>query len=239
MPSTPGHPDPAEPGVGAPLFSTWSVGTPERQQAAAQAIEATWRGRPWPDANLVSYGVYAADDGDTLMHYSQWREAADYFAFFASHRQERNDSIDQAVPGIKRLGLSQYRLYRSHVPDPDRRAVRAPGLIVTVDGRFDPAAAHRRTEWVDTVVDTLTADRENHRELLGAHFHLLVDGARHLSSAADRVFNYAEWTSEEAYDQAMAAHSGPADWQRVADFPGFRGSEITRYRLLLHLHPQG
>ncbi|KUJ64395.1 hypothetical protein ACZ90_57545 [Streptomyces albus subsp. albus] len=239
MPIATGYPDPTEPGVGAALFSTWSVGGAERQRATAQAIEATWRGRPWPDENLLSYSVYAADDGDILLHHSQWRSEEAYFAFVANHRQERNSSIDDAVPGIKRLGLSAYRLHRSHIPDPDRRATQPPGLIVTVDARFAPVP-DRRTGWVDTVVDVLAADPHRHRELLGAHFHLLVDGARHLASAADRVFNYAEWTSEEAYDEAVAdsPEGGAADWRRVLEFPGFQGSTVTRHRLLLHLDPR-
>lgn len=229
------HPDPARPEAGAPLFSTWRVGTPERQRATAEAIAATWDKRPWPTPDLLSYSVYAADDGDTLMHYSQWTSEEAYFDFFRSHRQERNDEIDSAVPGIERVGLSSYRLYRSHVPDAARRAAEAPGLIVAVDVRFEAGAAGRRTEWVDTVIDALTDEAETHRELLGAHFHLLVDGERHLASAADRVFNYAEWTSEEAYDAAREAHS-PA-WEKVRAFPGFQGAEGKRYRLLRSFTP--
>ncbi|MBH5336953.1 antibiotic biosynthesis monooxygenase [Streptomyces pactum] len=235
--STTAHPDPARPGVGAPMFSTWRVGTPERQRTVADAIAATWEKRPWPAPDLLSYGIYAAADGDTLMHYSQWTSEEAYFAFFHNHRQERNDEIDAAVPGIERVGLSRYRLYRSHVPDPVRRAATEPGLIVTVDIHFDAATAGRRTEWIDTVIGALDEGAEEHRELLGAHFHLLENGAKHLGSAADRVLNYAEWTSEEAYETAQGADR--PGWHRVRDFPGHRQVTGTRYRLLRHLTPRG
>ncbi|MFH8365624.1 antibiotic biosynthesis monooxygenase [Streptomyces sp. NPDC018031] len=230
------HPDPARPGAAAPLFSTWRVGTPERQLATADAIAATWTGRPWPDPNLLSYSVYAADDGDTLMHYSQWTAEQAYFDFARTQRRERVDEIDAAVPGIERLGLNAYRRYRSHVPDAGRRAAEAPGLVVAVDVRFDAGAAGRRTAWIDTAVDALTAEPEIHRGLLGAHFHLLVDGERHLGSAADRVFTYAEWSSAEAYDEARDAPS-PA-WEEVRAFDGFRGATATRYRLLRSFVPR-
>ncbi|WKX74432.1 antibiotic biosynthesis monooxygenase [Streptomyces sp. XD-27] len=233
------HPDPARPDVGAALFSTWSVGTPERQRATVDAIAATWEGRPWPDRNLLSYSVYAGTDGDTLMHYSQWTSEEAYFDFVRNHRQERNDEIDTAVPGIKRVGINSYQLYRSHVPDPARRAAEAPGAIVTVDIRFDAEASGRRREWVDTVIEALTATSSPDCGLLGAHFHLLADGEAHLSSAEDRVFNYAEWTSEEVYDESFAAVAGapsPA-WEKVLEFPGFLGTTVRRYHLLRSFTP--
>jgi hypothetical protein len=54
------------------MVSTWRVGTPERQRSAVDAIARTWQSRPWPDVGLLSYSVLTGEDGDTLLHYSQW-----------------------------------------------------------------------------------------------------------------------------------------------------------------------
>uniref|UniRef100_UPI003718FFF9 hypothetical protein n=1 Tax=Bacillus mobilis TaxID=2026190 RepID=UPI003718FFF9 len=127
LPSSNPLPDLTRPDVGAALFSTWSVGTPERQRAAVDAIAATWDGRPWPAPELLSYNVYAGTDGDTLMHHSQWASEGAYHAFFRTHRQERNDEIDSAVPDLKRLGLSSYRFYRGFQAPPPLADPRTPG----------------------------------------------------------------------------------------------------------------
>ncbi|CAM5725653.1 Antibiotic biosynthesis monooxygenase OS=Streptomyces antimycoticus OX=68175 GN=SSPO_037400 PE=4 SV=1 [Streptomyces antimycoticus] len=114
--------------MSAALFSTWSVGTPQRQRAAVSAIAATWDSRPWPASKLLSYNVYAGTDGDTLMHHSQWASEAAYHAFVRTQRQERNDAIDSAVPDLKRLGLSAYRHYRSfRAPSTPKATLRTPG----------------------------------------------------------------------------------------------------------------
>jgi hypothetical protein len=65
--------------------------------------------------------------------------------------------------------------------------------------------------------------------MIGAHFHAGIAGAQ--------VFNYAEWTSEAAYDEALA--HGPAgvgqtdlpEWRHVRDFPGVTSNTVTRYVL--------
>ncbi|WP_170223174.1 hypothetical protein [Nonomuraea turkmeniaca] len=44
------------------------MGSPQRQEAAAQATAAAWQAPPWPGARLRSYAVLAGDDGDTLLH---------------------------------------------------------------------------------------------------------------------------------------------------------------------------
>ncbi|WP_306322599.1 antibiotic biosynthesis monooxygenase [Streptomyces sp. CC224E] len=59
------------PDAGLAFLSTWDVGDPKRQRAVLDAIAHTWETRPWPHAGLLSYSVYAGDDGATLMHHSQ------------------------------------------------------------------------------------------------------------------------------------------------------------------------
>lgn len=218
------HPDPTDPRVGAPFFSTWRVGTPERQRRTVEAIGRTWERRPWPARDLLGYHVYAGQDGSTLMHYSQWTGEHAYESFVKAHRQERVDEIDTAVPGIERVGLGRYRRYRSR-----ERALgdtRVPDLIVTVRVDFDDE--ERRGEWVDLVVKALDDDPEGHAGLVSAHFHLSTDGGH--------MLNYAEWESAEAYDRALAAPSNEA-WERVRAYPGLKGSVGSRYEHALGLVP--
>ncbi|MET9389364.1 antibiotic biosynthesis monooxygenase [Streptomyces sp. NPDC006624] len=218
------HPDLTDPRIGAPFFSTWRVGSPERQAETVEAIARTWERRPWPANGLLGYHVYAGHDGSTLMHYSQWSGEQAFEAFVKTHRQERVDEIDTAVPGIERVGLGRYRRYRSR-----ERAVgdeRVPGLVVTV--RVDFEAGERRGEWVDLVLKALGDDPEGHAGLVSAHFHLSTDGGH--------VLNYAEWESAEAYDRALAAPSGEA-WERVRTYPGVVGFAGSRYAHVLGLLP--
>jgi quinol monooxygenase YgiN len=220
------HPDLTDPRTGAPFFSTWRVGTPERQQQTVEVIGRTWERRPWPAGDLLGYHVYVGHDGSTLMHHSQWSSEQGYEAFVKTHRQERVDEIDTAVPGIERVGLGRYRRYRSR-----ERAVgdvRVPGLIVTVRIDFEEGAGDRREEWVDLVLKALGDDPEGHDGLISAHFHLSTDGGH--------VLNYAEWESDQAYDQALAA-PGTDAWERVRTYPGVQGVSGSRYRHALGLVP--
>ncbi|MFI7137727.1 antibiotic biosynthesis monooxygenase [Streptomyces massasporeus] len=221
------HPDLTDPRVDAPFFSTWRVGTPERQRLTVEAVGRTWERRPWPARDLLGYHVYAGLDGSTLMHHSQWTGEHAYESFVKVHRQERVDEIDTAVPGIERVGLGRYRRYRRYRSR--ERAVgdaRVPGLIVTV--RVDFEAEERREEWVDLVVKALGDDPEGHAGLVSAHFHVSTDGAH--------VLNYAEWESAEAYDRVLAAPSSAA-WERVRTYPGVKGRTGSRYQHALGLIP--
>ncbi|MEU1937243.1 antibiotic biosynthesis monooxygenase [Streptomyces coeruleorubidus] len=225
-PRTEQHPDLTDTRVGAPFFSTWRVGTPERQRQTVEAIGRTWERRPWPTGDLLGYHVYVGHDGSTLMHYSQWSSEQAYEAFVKTHRQERVDEIDTAVPGIERVGIGRYRRYgglERAVGD-----VREPGVIVTVRVDFEEGAGERREEWVDLVLKALGADPEGNAGLISAHFHLSADGGH--------VLNYAEWESDQAYDEALAA-PGTDTWERVRTYPGVKGSSGSRYRHALGLVP--
>ncbi|MEU0243744.1 antibiotic biosynthesis monooxygenase [Streptomyces sp. NPDC006235] len=219
-------PDLTDPRIGAPFFSTWRVGTPERQQQTVEAIARTWERRPWPAGDLLGYHVYAGHDGSTLMHHSQWSHEQAYEAFVKTHRQERVDEIDTAVPGIERVGLGRYRRCRSR--ERNVGDVRTPGLIVTVRIDFEEAAGERREEWVDLVLKALADDPEGDAGLISAHFHLSTDGGH--------VLNYAEWESDQAYDMSLAA-PGTDTWERVRTYPGVQGVSGSRYRHALGLIP--
>ncbi|MFE0674952.1 hypothetical protein [Streptomyces sp. NPDC058867] len=219
------HPDLTRPETGAPFFSTWRVGSPERQAETVEAVARTWERRPWGSADLLGYHLYAGHDGTTLLHHSQWRSEQGYEAFVKTRRQERNDEIDTAVPGIERVRLDRYRRYRSR----ERAAgdTRVPGLIVTVRIDFEPDAAGRRTDWVDLVLDAL-AGPDADPGLISAHFHLGADGTH--------VLNYAEWENDRAYDEAIGGPESPP-WERVRTYPGVKGFSGSRYRHALGLVP--
>ncbi|MFF8658658.1 antibiotic biosynthesis monooxygenase [Streptomyces huasconensis] len=235
--STGTHPDPARPGAGLTFLSTWGTGTPERQRATLDAIARAWQSRPWPHEGLLSYTVYAGSDGSTLLHRSQWRDEQGYQDFFASAgngRDARNADIDAAVPGIQRLGLAKTRLYRSWTAGADRRTDREPGAVVIVDVRFENADDSPRA-WVDTVLAALDSDPVRDQGLISAHFHVSTDGRQ--------VLNYAEWDSEQAHVDALAAAgdgvgSPTPEWRRVREFPGVTSSgSIARYRFAYNFVP--
>lgn len=222
----PAYPDPTRPDVGAALFSTWDVGTPERQRAAVEAIATTWGERPWPTPELLSYTVYAGTDGRTLLHHSQWTSQEAYESFVRDHRQERNDEIDAAVPGIERVELVRTRLYRGFPPVREGERPE-PGCVVIVNVAFEGPDEARQRAWVDAVCEALATDEGLPPGGIAAHFHLSFDGTR--------VVNYAEWESEQAHIDALRAPgrgvgSTTPQWHRVQNFPGLlSGDDVKRY----------
>ncbi|MFE0370404.1 antibiotic biosynthesis monooxygenase [Streptomyces tendae] len=231
---TDAHPDLARPDALAPFFSTWRVGTPERQRQTVDAIARTWERRPWPAEDLRGYHVYTGHDGSTLLHHSQWASEQAYEAFVKTHRQERVDEIDTAVPGIERLGLGRYRRYRSTRPEGPAAAV-VPGCIVIVEVEFEGSDPDRRHAWVDAVFEALQSEPNPRPGGLSAHFHLSTDGTR--------VLNYAEWESAQAHIDALAAPgdgvgSSTSQWERVQTWPGLKSSTVNRYDHVLGLVPR-
>ncbi|MGA4848130.1 antibiotic biosynthesis monooxygenase [Streptomyces sp. G5(2025)] len=243
--STGTHPDPARPDAGLTFLSTWSTGSPERQRATLDAIARAWQSRPWPHEGLLSYSVYAGSDGSTLLHHSQWRDEQAYQDFFASTgngRDARNADIDAAVPGIERLGLAKTRLYRSWTDGAGRRTDSEPGAVVIVNVHFEntdaspnPQDGNRPRAWVDTVLTALDSDPVRDKGLISAHFHVSTDGGQ--------VLNYAEWESEQAHIDALAAAgdgvgSPTPEWRRVREFPGVAsGGSVARYRFAYNFVP--
>ncbi|GAA4924552.1 antibiotic biosynthesis monooxygenase [Streptomyces coeruleoprunus] len=219
------RPDLTRPGVGLVKVSTWRVGTPERQRAAVDAIARTWQSRPWPVDGLLSYTVHIGSDGDTLLHYTQWRGEEDYRELVRTQRAERNAEIDAAVPGIERVDLRSYELYRSG-SRADAGESRVPGCVVIVDVEFDGPDHKRQQAWVDAVFEALDSEPAPHPGGISGHFHTSLDGTR--------VLNYAEWESARAHEEAMAAPgdgigSPTPQWHRVQHHPGLLRSTVTRY----------
>ncbi len=211
------HPDLTRPDVGAPFFSTWRVGTPERQRETVDAIAATWERQAWPAGGGLGYFVYAGHDGTTLLHHSQWAREQDYEAFLKTQRQARVDEIDTAVPGIERVALDRYRRYRSH----ERAAgdTRVPGLVVTVRIDFEEGAAERRREWVDLVLDALArAAGERPRAHLGP---LPSEPGRHPRPELRRVGEPPSPTRRPSPTRGRAPAAG-AQWELVRTHPAVK-----------------
>lgn len=239
---TDSHPDLADPRVRAPFFSTWRVGTPLRQRKSVEAIAGAWERRPWPADDLLGYHVYTGHDASTLLHYSQWTSEPAYETFVKTHRQERVDEIDTAVPGIERLGLGRYRHYRSGGTPagrdgriPGRIPKRIPGCVVIVDVEFEGPDPDRQRAWVDAVFEALENEPAPHPGGISAHFHLSTDGTR--------VLNYAEWDSARSHLDALAAPgdgigSATALWERVQTWPGLKSTTVSRYDHALGLVPE-
>ncbi|MFH9734314.1 antibiotic biosynthesis monooxygenase [Streptomyces sp. NPDC017260] len=231
---TDAHPELVRPDVQAPFFSTWRVGTPERQRLTVDAIARTWERRPWPAGDLLGYHVYTGHDGSTLLHHSQWASEQAFESFVKAHRQERVDEIDTAVPGIERVGLGRYRRYRSRTRENSGTAP-VPGCVVIVDVEFEGPDPERQRAWVDAVLEALESEPEPPPGGISAHFHLSTDGTR--------VLNYAEWESAQAHTDALAAPgdgvgSGSALWERVRNWPGMTGGGVSRYDHALGLVPR-
>lgn len=229
---TDARPDLTRPGVGAVMVSTWRVGTPVRQRAAVEAIAKTWQSRDWPFDGLLSYTVYTGEDGDTLLHYSQWRDEEAYREFVARHRDDRNGEIDAAVPGIERVELRSYELYRTS--GSAQGDSRVPGCVVIVDVEFEGADAARQRDWVDGVFEALETDPHPHPGGISGNFHISLDGTR--------VLNYAEWDSARSHIEALAAPgdgigSATPQWRKVLTYPGVVGGGVKRYAPALSLSP--
>ncbi|MEU6047112.1 antibiotic biosynthesis monooxygenase [Streptomyces griseus] len=227
-----GRPDPARTDARIAKVSTWNVGTPQRQREAVDAIRKTWESRAWPHPGLLSYSVHAGEDGATLLHYSQWTGEQAFQDFVREVRDGRNAEIDAAVPGIERLALHTYELYRSGLRvEGDTRET---GCVVIVDVEFDGPDPDRQRAWVDAVFEALGEEAELPAGGVAAHFHTSTDGTR--------VLNYAEWESAGHHIAALAAPGegvgSPSPlWERVQKYPGMSGGGVNRYTPALSMAP--
>ena len=220
-------PDIRRPDAHRVLVSDWSVGTPERQRATAEAFVAAWERALWPHG-LLSANLFASMDGETVLHYGQWTSDKTYNEFVRTGRRSLVEQIDRAVPGIKRHEPVYYRLYRSLVRDDPP----TPGCIVVVSVEFEGPDEQRQQRWIDTVFEALEGETELHPGGISGHFHVSTDGTR--------VLNYAEWTDEHAHRETLERSGqgtvgrGPK-WLEVRSFPGVISNGFKRYHLLQSL----
>ena len=234
------RPDPEREDSRLAVFSKWrpvpsgDAADPGRDrgiEAVLDAVAAAREREPWPSAGLLGRHLYTGEDGETLLHYSQWTGEDAYEAYVRDHRQARAVEIDVAVPGIERLGIGRFRRYRSGTLEGGERV---PGCIVIVDVEFEGPDPDRQRGWVDAVFEALQDDPQLPPGGLSSHFHLGTDGTR--------VLNYAEWESAQAHIAALEAPGrgigSPTElWKRVQEYPGLKGSTVQRFRPAFSLMP--
>ncbi|MFI7643185.1 hypothetical protein [Nonomuraea sp. NPDC049400] len=208
---------------GMALFGTWRVGSPHRQEAAAQVTAAAWQARPWPGAGLRSYAVLAGDDGDTLLHVAQVTDPGGARGQDLSWKQE----VDEAVPGIERSGITAARLQRS---TPAYGPTEQAGCVVLVTRDFDDPDVERAHALVEAVFEG-SAHTPPARGLIRASFYVSLDGSQ--------VFNYALWTSADAHEEAIGNRPPQLEdnprWRQAHAWLGLTSTTFQRFRPLLRL----
>lgn len=192
--------------------SAWQAGSPEEQLAEAEQVLAAWE--PWPPG-LLSHHVLLGFDGTSVAHVVQWADPAAARAY-------------AAVPGLERRNLVEYELYRGDTLDAGDAGDTVPGCIVLVNVTFDGPDADRQRRWIDAVFEALASEPHPAPGAIAGYFHASTDGTR--------VLNYAQWVSEQAHRDALAAPgdgigSPTPEWERVQNFPGLATSSVVRYRV--------
>jgi hypothetical protein len=150
-----------------------------------------------------------------VMSYEQWASEDAYRDSLAC--QEKLGRRPMAEP---------YRLYRSHVNADSQDTMPGSRCVVTVTIDFEGSDDQRLRGWIDVVVDALEAEPNAIPGMICGHFHA--------SLAGNRALNYAEWTSEQAYDDALAHGPGGVGqtdlphWRTVREFGGVTTNTVTR-----------
>lgn len=208
------------PDVGFVLVGEWTLDTPDRQRAAADAALDAWGRVAWP-AGLLSHSCLLGTDDSVVLQYMQWTSTDACRAFVASDRSAWRRAVDSAVPGIERQGVAGYEPPRHRVDAEDQ----VPGCVVAVTREFDGPDLERARRWVDAIFD-VPGGGEPVPGLISAHFHIAVDGAR--------VLNVAQWTTEQAHramaDGAAQRIEADAAMRRVERWPGLERTSFERYR---------
>lgn len=121
-----------------------------------------------------------------------------------------------------RAGEREYQLLASHRPAGAVTSEAAAMILVDFDG----PDANRQHQWIDAVLAALRAEPEPTPGLVAAHFHASADGTG--------VLNYAQWTSLDAYAQALErgpggiAQTDLPEWRTVREMPGVRRNRVAR-----------
>jgi hypothetical protein len=202
-------PDPARADAGLVLSSERAVGGADLLVPAADAVIAAWDGVPWP-AGLLTYSLFLDADGDRLLYYAQWTDAA---------AADRFEGSGEHI---------SYRLYRGGRSTEGE----VPGAIVAVRVDTDDDALARA--WVDAVFAALAGTDGLPAGGLGGFFHVSTDG-RHVLNYAEWISAEAH-RQALARSGGRGIASGPL-WDKVQTMPGVRPQSVTRYHLHRTLTP--
>lgn len=209
------------PQAGMALVTEWKVGDGKDLRKVADVSLDNIENAPWPDG-LLSYYTYLGTDGESILHYSHWRDEQDHLNFLEQGLPQRLADLFKQVQIKERNMLGKFRLYRTIAGDSND----IPGCIVIIQEDFENPEI--TTKWIDTVIDALASEKQFPQGGLSAYFHISLDGMS--------MLNYAEWASEKAHQDAMdRSEHGTIGlsplWEKVIDFPGrLHNSSIKRYR---------
>ncbi|WP_326692368.1 MULTISPECIES: antibiotic biosynthesis monooxygenase [unclassified Streptomyces] len=202
------------------VISVRHVGDVVAQQSLAAAAVADREQGPWPDG-LLSWSLFACTDGQALMAYEQWTGDEVLDAALAA-----TAPYVPGIPGTEPSVPVRYRLHRSHVSESVMVGV---GCVVTPV--FDVDGPERQRHFIDEVF-AMTRDVPPMPGSIAAHFHTSTDGTR--------VFNYAEWTEEQAHLDMLTADDPQGVRRRVTgEIPGVRPCGYRRWHLHAGLTPAG
>ncbi|TQE32387.1 hypothetical protein Sipo7851_23715 [Streptomyces ipomoeae] len=218
-----GWPDVARAGVGTVVITIRHVGDPERGRELAAVADAERQKEGWP-GGLLSWSLFVGTDGRALMAYEQWTDDGALDAALAGPVP-----YVPGIPGTEPSAPVRYRVDRVYPGGADGE--RAGCLVTPV---FDTDGPERQRYFIDELFamtrDDTTKDVGQMPGALSAYFHVSADGTR--------VFNYAEWTDEEAHLAAVGAPDTADSRQRVTgEIPGVRPSAYHRWHLYTALVP--
>lgn len=201
--------------AGLVLMSTWTLDTPPRQRAAAEAAIEPWRHTPLP-AGMLSYHVMIGTDGATLLHYSQWKDEAALERRRATDPPERVTRIDEEVPGIRRNGLTVYQLHDTVPRMGSARTECVEREIITVP---DSATAQA---FIDTLHKWLTSNTEV-SSAVTHHFHI--------SGSGNEITHLVELPNQDFPAQTVAkwSRSSSTVAALVKEFPGVAVASSSRF----------
>ncbi len=194
-------------GVGLILISEWLVNGSEEQVKVADAALKVWEQFQYPEG-LLSYSCYLSVDGKYIAYYWQWKDevSQQQFLHLLKHKKKINETLQ-----MERQMVGKFRLCRSAVSDTSA----VPGCIVIVRREYE--SAEITSKFIDAAYNAVKAEEQEWTGCISANFHISMNGLV--------MVNYAEWTSEQAYQEFVDQSNKDTFiglstlWKEVREFP--------------------
>lgn len=195
-------------GVGLILISEWPVDGNEEQKNLSDAAMRAWKQFPHPEG-LLSYSYYLGTKGNNVLFYSQWKSDESYQQFLTKDMLIHKESIDTLQIKVKMV--DKFRLRRSAISENST----PPECIVIV--RREYGNPEIISKFIDAAYNAVKADGLVGTGCVSAHFHISINSGV--------MVNYAEWISEQAYQEFVGQSNkntfnglSPL-WKEVREFP--------------------
>jgi Antibiotic biosynthesis monooxygenase len=221
-------PDVARPDATTVTISQWDEQSPIDQRARADRALDDRATSPWPEGLLSTSCFLSTGPVERVGLLAETSTHDDRPGQLQVVRYEQwSSGVHDAATALDQSGVATYRLYRSHLSGDRDGSSAGPRCVVLVTIDFADDVDEPARRWVDSVIAAIEAEPEPIPGLVAGHFHLSEDRRR--------VVNYAEWTSEQAYDLALG--SGPPgiaqtdlpEWRLVWEAPGVLANTAARY----------